>query len=203
MSFPLLQVQRWLWVSKHYVSKVGGRSRGRPEGSLFNSHYTEVLERALYLYLDYSTLPLIRTLYCWVLSKEISSTIFKVLGMTRPGIEPRCPWPLVNTLPTWSMTQLQTLCHHYHHHVVLLAWISLVLSRNFFLSFIASGRSSGQHPVSSHSCWVYVRAGRPAFARPYVGFHRSISLVAASPAVSCMSGWSNLDSFRDGRQVAV
>ena len=77
MSFPLLQVQRWLWVSKHYVSKVGGRSRGRPEGSLFNSHYTEVLERALYLYLDHSTLPLIRTLYCWVLSKEISSTILK------------------------------------------------------------------------------------------------------------------------------
>ena len=29
------------------------------------------------------------------------------------------------------------------------------------LSFIALGRSSGQHPVSSHSCWMYVRAGRP------------------------------------------
>ena len=28
-------------------------------------------------------------------------------------------------------------------------------------------------------------------------------LVTASPAVSCMSGSSNLDSFRDGRQVAV
>ena len=28
-------------------------------------------------------------------------------------------------------------------------------------------------------------------------------LVPASPAVSCMSGSSNLDSFRDGRQVAV
>ena len=33
------------------------------------------------------TLPLIHTLYCWVLSKEVSSTIFKVFGMTRPGIE--------------------------------------------------------------------------------------------------------------------
>ena len=31
-------------------------------------------------------------------------------------------------------------------------------------SFIASGRSSGIHPVSSHSCYMYVRAGRPAFA---------------------------------------
>ena len=29
------------------------------------------------------------------------------------------------------------------------------------------------------------------------------SIVNASPAVSYMSGLSNLDSFRDGRQVAV
>ena len=36
--------------------------------------------------------------------------------------------------------------------VVLVARISLTLSRHFSLSFIASGRSSGQHPVSSHSC---------------------------------------------------
>ena len=62
--------------------------------------------------------------------------------------------------------------HHHHHHVVLVAWISLTLSRHSSLSFIALGRSSGQHPVSSHSCWMYVRAGRPAFARPYVGVHR-------------------------------
>ena len=31
----------------------------------------------------------------------------------------------------------------------------------------------------------------------------SYELVPTSPAVSCMSGSSNLDSFRDGRQVAV
>ena len=41
-----------------------------------------------------------------------------------------------------------------------------------------SGRSSGLHPVSSQSCCMYVRAGRPAFARPYVGVHRSISLMS-------------------------
>ena len=63
-----------------------------------------------------------------------------------------------------------------YHHVVPLARISQAPSRHFSLSFIASGRSSGLHPVSSHSCCVYVRAGRPAFARPYVGVHRSISL---------------------------
>ena len=70
--------------------------------------------------------------------------------------------------------------HHHHHHVVPLAWISLTLSRHFSLSFIASGRSSGLHPVSSQSCCMYVRAGCPAFARPYVGVHRSTSLMSPS-----------------------
>ena len=70
--------------------------------------------------------------------------------------------------------------YHHHHHVVPLARISLTLSRHFSLSFITSGRSSGLHPVSSHSCWMYVRAGRPAFARPYVGVHRSTSLMSSS-----------------------
>ena len=69
---------------------------------------------------------------------------------------------------------------HHHHHVVPLARMSLALSRNFSLSFIAFGRSSGLHPVSSHSCCMYVRAGRPAFARPYVGVHRSTSLMSSS-----------------------
>ena len=69
---------------------------------------------------------------------------------------------------------------HHHHHVVPQARISLTLSRHFSLSFIVSGRSSGLHPVSSHSCCMYVRAGRPAFARPYVGVHRSTSLMSLS-----------------------
>ena len=50
-----------------------------------------------------STIPLIRTLYCGVLSKEVSSTIFKVFSMTQAGIEPRSPGPLSNTLPTRSI----------------------------------------------------------------------------------------------------
>ena len=40
----------------------------------------------------------------------------------------------------------------HHHRVVPPARLSLTLSRHFSLSFIASGRSSGLHPVSSHSC---------------------------------------------------
>ena len=70
--------------------------------------------------------------------------------------------------------------HHPHHHVVPEARISLTLSHHDSKSFIASGRSSGLHPVSSHSCCMYVRAGRPAFARPYVGVHRSTSLMSSS-----------------------
>ena len=77
-----------------------------------------------------------------------------------------------------QMEYIGVCCHH--HHVVLLTRISLTLSQHFSLSFIASGRSSGLHTVSSHSCCMYVRACRPAFERPYVGFHRSTSLMSSS-----------------------
>ena len=70
--------------------------------------------------------------------------------------------------------------HIYHRHVVPPARISLTLSRHFSLSFIASGRSSWLYPISSQSCCMYVRAGCPAFARPYVEVHRSTSLVSSS-----------------------
>ena len=61
-----------------------------------------------------------------------------------------------------------------------LARISLTLSLHVSLSFIAFGRSSGLHPVSSHSCCMNVRAGRPAFDWPYAGVHRSTSLTISS-----------------------
>ena len=66
--------------------------------------------------------------------------------------------------------------NHHHHHVVPPAQISLTLYRHF----IASGRSSGLYPISSHSCCKYVRDGRPTFAWPYVGVHRSTSLMSSS-----------------------
>ena len=72
--------------------------------------------------------------------------------------------------------------YHHHHYVVPQAWISLTLSRHFSLSFIASGRSSRPHPVSPHSYWMYVRAGCPTFAWPYVGVHRSTSLMSLLPS---------------------
>ena len=67
--------------------------------------------------------------------------------------------------------------------------VSRTLSRHFSLSFIASGRSSGLHPASSHSCYMYVRTGRPAFARPYVGIHSSTLLLQQCPACLVRLTW--------------
>ena len=97
-------------------------------------------------------------------------------------------WPTLYTTTQRSIVSqlfpLQLIVHHHrHHHLhhdVPLARISLNLSRHFSLSFIASCRSSGLHPVSSHSCCPYVRAGCPAFARPYMGAHWSKSLMSPS-----------------------
>ena len=77
-----------------------------------------------------------------------------------------------------TLKKQQQKCHH--HHVMPLARISLTLSHHFCLSFFASGWSSGLHLISSHSCCMYVRAGHPAFAWPYVGVHRSTSLMSSS-----------------------
>ena len=74
----------------------------------------------------------------------------------------------------------QTDINHHHHHVALSARISLTLSRHPSLSSIASCSSSGLLPVSAQSCCMYARAGRPAFARPCEGVHRSISLMNSS-----------------------
>ena len=95
-----------------------------------------------------------------------------------------------------SSIRLDLYIYH-HHHVTPSAQISLTLSRYPSLSSIASGRSSGQHYISAQSCYMYVWAGHPAFARPCEGVHRNIyELVQTSPAVSRMSGLSNFDSFR-------
>ena len=71
---------------------------------------------------------------------------------------------------------------NFHHHqlVVSSARISLTLSHNLSLSFIASGWSSRIHPVFSRSCCMLERAGRLAFALPYEGVHRSTSLMSST-----------------------
>ena len=75
---------------------------------------------------------------------------------------------VTNNTHTHTHTYIYIYIYIYHH-VVSLSRISLTLSHHFSLSFIASGRSSGLPPVSSHCCCMYVRAGHPAFAWPYAG----------------------------------
>ena len=67
-------------------SKVGDRTRGWPESSLFNSYCTKV----------YWITPL----YPWSLPYNVKqgSIKYHVFRMTRPGIEPRSPGSLANTL---------------------------------------------------------------------------------------------------------
>ena len=82
--------------------------------------------------------------------------------------------------PTIHPPTIYGMSIYHHHHVVPLVWISLTLSRHSSLLLIAFGRSSGLHPVSSHSCCMYVRGGHPTFAWPYMGVHRSTSLMSSS-----------------------
>ena len=86
----------------------------------------------------------------------------------------------IRYLKIFFSIQVCKLYIYIYHDVMPLARISLTLSGHFSLSFIASGRSSGLHPVILHSCCMYVRAGRPAFARPYAGVHTSKSPMSSS-----------------------
>ena len=92
----------------------------------------------------------------------------------------------------YLILRVKKIQFHHHHHVMLQAQTSLTLCRHFSLSFIASCRSSGPHPVSSHSCWMYVRAGCPAFAQPYVRAHRSTSLIISSLLLQQWPAWNLL-----------
>ena len=123
-----------------------------------------------------------------------------------PGFElmSPCPFPTMITItprtPPQNVFTNHIYIYHYHH-VVLLARISLTLSRHFSLSFITSGRSSGLLPVSSHSCCMYVRAGRPAFAWPYVGVHRSTSLMSSSQLLQQCSACNETQFLRSSGRV--
>ena len=91
-----------------------------------------------------------------------------------------CMWCIIIVIDKIIFYLYKNFTKGHHHHVVPPARISPTLSRHFSLSFITSGRSSGLHPVSSHSHCMYVLAGHPALARPYVGVHRSTSLMNSS-----------------------
>ena len=81
-------------VHQSTISKIGDLSRGWPEGS-FSIATAPRCRGGRY------SIPWIATLYSWSLpynAEAASNTIFWVFGMIRPGIEPRSPGPLANTL---------------------------------------------------------------------------------------------------------
>ena len=89
-----------------------------------------------------------------IFPKDISQKVNVIASLT---IELAYNDVALSTSPTTQQGLHTYICiyiyiYHHHHHVVPPARISLILSRHFSLSFIASGRSSGLHPVSSHSC---------------------------------------------------
>ena len=116
----------------------------------------------------------------------ISKVIFPTTTESRAETLPLTTSPhrtqaMPNQLLITSKQPVNPMWLDHHHLVVPLPWISPTLFGHISLSFIGSGRSSELHLVSSHSCSMYVRGGRPAFARPYVGgVHRSTSFMSSS-----------------------
>ena len=153
-----------------------------------HTYYIYIIHSYIYIYIYILYIRnMISSASCRVASTDIPDPLQSICKQSRPGFEFGTPYPFP---PTTTTSQLLLLLNrnnykkpyhqHQHYHVVPLARISLTLFRHSSLSFIASGRSSEVHPLSSHSCWMYVRAGRPAFARPYVGVHKSTSLMSSS-----------------------
>ena len=123
--------------------------------------------------------PDLRNIYFFCV--QIEQLVLNINTWKHLSASKEAPSAVKNYLQTISQKlYIYIYIYIYHHHIALVARISLTLSRHSSLSFIALGRSSGQHPVYSHSCWMYVRAGRPAFARPCVGVHKSTSLMSSS-----------------------
>ena len=94
-------------------------------------------------------------------------------------------------------TSLISMRYHLHH-VAPSAWISLILSCHPSLSSTASG-------FYTELLYVYSSWSPCLCSSMWRGPQEYISyeLIPNSLAVSCTSGSSNFDSFRDGWQVAV
>ena len=86
----------------------------------------------------------------------------------------------------YSIIYIYIYIYIYHHHVMRLARISLTLTLHVSLSFIASGRSSVLHPVSSHSCCTVCSSWSSCFWLAICGGPQEYitnKLVLASPCL--------------------
>ena len=155
-----------------YIAKASKDSNpcwGWPKGSIFNSYHNEVYGRALLLSRDCSTLPSIRTFYCWVLNKEVSIIMFKVFGMMRTGIEPKSTEPLANTLPTRLMKiymiKFGWVLYHNNYCRIFKAKSSLYLrgSLNKFPDFFRMGSFFLQYTHGTQVTFKVISSGCNAF----------------------------------------
>ena len=97
-------------------------------------------------------------------------------------------------------------CRLIHHHVMLLARISLTLPCHSSLLSIAPGRSSRLHPVSAQNCCRYVLAGRRTLAHTCEGVHRGTLLMSSKTCMisykyirfGWLVGWFNSMPTLDG-----
>ena len=131
----------------------------------------------------------------------VSSSIFKVFGMTRPGIEPRSPGPLANTLTAGPMSRLIYIssCRATSMDLPepLQQPVSIIHRSQLVFNATPCIGTEMLHIGSSWSSCLC--------SSMWSGQHEYVTyeFVPTSPSVSCMSGSSNLDSFRDSWYVAV
>ena len=124
-------------------------------------HHSQLKRRNFHVYIYKYTLSATGVLKPW---EELCIYVYMAVGNFPLECSPLW-WEYIYCHPLtdgFIISQLISMATHakcfklgyiyHHHHVAPPARISLTVSRHFSLSFIASGRSSGLHPVSSHSC---------------------------------------------------
>ena len=100
MFYNNLTIVSYLILNPTYIYKVKLATIVEGDSKApFSLATTPRCRRVLLLFLDCSTLPLIRTLYCWELRKKVSSAIFKSLV-----------WP------TWDWTHVLRAIGEYYNH---------------------------------------------------------------------------------------
>ena len=110
-----------LWYVYVYKVKLETIVKGNPKLP-FSVATTPSYKGGCYSF-PWISLPLIRTLWRWVLSKEVSSNIFWVFGMTWPGIESHSPWPLANSLPTRKLAGM-CVCVYIYIYIYIYTFLS-------------------------------------------------------------------------------
>ena len=114
---------------------------------------------------------------------------FKSTATAAIGIHPTKAWLSLlvnfkNAIWTWG--------HFHHHHIALVARISLTLSRHSSLSFIALGRSSGQERYALKFCFKLVKNATKTFGMLQTAF-----------GASCINRASVFEwhkTFKEGRE---